>query len=506
LTDSCDEFFENCSCPDAKRLIDEGKIQCGGESQCPPDCETCSYCLIDVLECYEEEEPQPTPKPSPEPSLSPTTKVPTKTPTSLPSSEPTWQPTKLPTKTPTKTPSVSPSVGPTPEPSSVPSSEPSSLFDLQECGTYATQWEKDLVNSCDGVISQDNESCVCTDAQARIDSGQVECNGNADCPEDCEVCQFCLYNIIGCPWKNNPAPSSPPSKEGSDEPSATPSANPTPVRSVDPTYHPTSVPSQALSAPPSSTPPYDLDDCAAYDSLWRFDVIVNGQCLLAIALVEEGKITCDSVCPTDCVMCNFCLPNILDCSDQPSPSPSPTMAFDLSNCDSYADRWLQEVVGTGTCDEAITRAAAGEIGCREEECPVGCDICEVCLSMVPCPDTPPPSSRPTSYDPTISPRPSLIPTPAPTIPFALDDCSSYSKKWLLDLSATCGKMSGFDPDAVGPSTNSCQAIDAEHKISKELITCGKDVCPANCSICTFCLYDLLGCMPTQARTRRKNGN
>ena len=55
LTESCDEFFENCSCPDAKRLIDEGKIQCGGESQCPPDCELCSYCLIDVLECYEEE-------------------------------------------------------------------------------------------------------------------------------------------------------------------------------------------------------------------------------------------------------------------------------------------------------------------------------------------------------------------------------------------------------------------------------------------------------------------
>ena len=531
MTGSCDAFFDNCSCADAKKLIDDDKIQCGGESQCPPKCEVCRFCLIDVLDCYDEETPTikpssppfatptevdkssepPTSTPTSQPSWQPT-KVPTKTPTKTPSVVPTSQPSWQPTKVPAKTPSVSPSVVPTSKHSSEPSTEPTTLFDLQVCGTYALQWIMDLDKTCENFPDSSN-SCVCIDAQARIDSGEIECNGNADCPEGCDVCEVCLYSIIGCPFINNPPPSSPPSKEASDEPSATPSKKasdePSATPSVGPTPVTSLVVSQVPSASPSLTPSislFDLSDCTSYNQQWRFNLIVDGECTLAMALVKEGKITCDSECPSGipCVMCNICLNTILDCPDPPSPSP--TVMFDLSDCDSYADRWLHELVDTGTCGEANFRAAAGEIGCREEECPAGCDICEVCLTNIPCPDTPSPSSKPTSLDPTISPKPSSTLTPAPTASFSLDDCSSYTKIWLLDLSTTCGQLSEFEDVSGVPSTNSCQAIDAENKISMGKITCGVDVCPADCSICTFCLYDVLGCMPAQAqaRTRRKN--
>jgi hypothetical protein len=50
--------------------------------------------------------------------------------------------------------------------------------------------------------------------------------------------------------------------------------------------------------------------------------------------------------------------------------------------------------------------------------------------------------------------------------------------------------------------NSCKAIDAEKKIANGLITCGIDVCPEDCAVCQFSLYELLGCLPTQTRSKR----
>jgi len=52
--------------------------------------------------------------------------------------------------------------------------------------------------------------------------------------------------------------------------------------------------------------------------------------------------------------------------------------------DSYDDRWTQELIDRcSTCVEANTRAATGEIGCREdEECSAECAICVDCLSKI----------------------------------------------------------------------------------------------------------------------------
>jgi DNA invertase Pin-like site-specific DNA recombinase len=31
----------------------------------------------------------------------------------------------------------------------------------------------------------------------RIDKGEIKC-GKAKCPDDCEVCKFCLHGVLGC--------------------------------------------------------------------------------------------------------------------------------------------------------------------------------------------------------------------------------------------------------------------------------------------------------------------
>lgn len=462
LSRSCDQFFNGCQCPDAERLVDAGIIICG-QDICPEGCSVCNFCLEDVLDdCNPKGTPAPTSKPS-------------------------WSPTK----TPTKTPSVSPTVSSSSRPSLSPSSRPTPLFDLQVCDTYDLQWLRDLDTTCDPEVEG---SCQCTNARARIDSGQIPC-GVAQCPDDCEVCKFCLYEIEKCPWLDRGTPS--PTAQASDRPSANPSvSSSTDPNSDEPSVSPTLAPVDITSSP--SPLPFNLTDCSAYSGIWRFDLLTAGRCTTFETLVDNAKITCDSKCPEECLICDLCYDDsILDCGE-PTAQPSPTVVFDLDNCASYEDRWLKEVVDTGICNEAIEREANGEISCREDTCPPGCSICEVCLAKIRCSGTATPSLKPTSSGPTISPHPTLIPTVSPTPEFRLDVCSSYSKLWLLDLSATCGHLDGFLEDSsTNNPYNSCQAIDAERKIAKGLITCGEGVCPEDCKICNFCLYDLLGCTPEQ---------
>ena len=483
LSKSCDEFLNNCSCPDAQRLVDDGKIICGVDS-CPPGCSVCTFCLEKIIDCKVESSPAPTSKPSVRPSWNPT-------------KNPSVLPTVAPSSGPSMTSSLGPSVSPSLGPSRSPTSKPSSLFDLQDCNTYAEQWLEDLDATCEASALTD--TCQCTDARARIDSGQIPC-GVAQCPDDCEVCKYCLYEIEGCPWLTQP-----PTPLPSLTPTALPTVSPTIQASDKPSMVPTLAPVENTSSPsgaPSEAPTpelFDLSICGDYSGLWRFDLIVDGKCTTAKTLMEQQKLTCESECPDGCAMCDLCLDAVLDCVE-PTSQPSPSMVFDLDNCASYEDKWLKDVINTGICNDAIAREANGEISCREDTCPPGCAICEVCLSKISCSDTPSPSSKPTRSGQTISPHPSLTPTVTPTPEFRLDDCSSYSKLWLLDLSATCGNLDAFEDVVIDPmnnSYNSCQAVNAERKIAKGLIQCGEDVCPENCSVCNFSLYDLLGCMPAQ---------
>jgi hypothetical protein len=41
------------------------------------------------------------------------------------------------------------------------------------------------------------ETCECTAAQRRIDSGEINCE-TAQCPTGCEVCIYCLMEVIDC--------------------------------------------------------------------------------------------------------------------------------------------------------------------------------------------------------------------------------------------------------------------------------------------------------------------
>lgn len=77
-----------------------------------------------------------------------------------------------------------------------PSSQPTEKFDLSKCELYANLWILDLTESCIGDPLENNFlGCQCTDAEYRIDLGQIDC-GQHLCPEDCEVCKTCLYYVI----------------------------------------------------------------------------------------------------------------------------------------------------------------------------------------------------------------------------------------------------------------------------------------------------------------------
>ena len=107
-------------------------------------------------------------------------------------------------------------------------------------------------------------------------------------------------------------------KGSGDEPTSEPSALPTTEPSSGPTASlaPTKTPS--ASPAPSQAPSillYDLIDCDLCRNAWTYELMTDGQCTSAIDLADEGKITCDSVCPSNCSICGTCRSSILDCQD-----------------------------------------------------------------------------------------------------------------------------------------------------------------------------------------------
>ena len=139
-------------------LINKGKIDCEND-KCPPNCTMCEFCLESVLSCLNQGTDEPV----------------------------------IGTDDPVITPSQSPEGF-----DSFPR-KPTSLgvtFDLQKCETYEIQWLLDLDKSCTG---GDTDSCGCEDARRRISNGEIEC-GNVRCPDSCEVCKFCIDEVLGCSW------------------------------------------------------------------------------------------------------------------------------------------------------------------------------------------------------------------------------------------------------------------------------------------------------------------
>ncbi|GFH49141.1 predicted protein [Chaetoceros tenuissimus] len=405
--------------------------------------------------------------------------------------------------------SPSPSISPTSSPSIDP-------FDLQNCDTYKLEWLFDLSNSC---IDSSLSSCQCYDARERIDKGQITC-GVDMCPEDCEVCKVCLYEIE-CPRAPTQSPSSSPTVAGSSEPSSKPSNALSSVPSTSPSHSPTHVttsphPTSLPSSEP--TPVFDLDNCDTYSSSWRYELITEGKCTSAELLVKDGVITCDSVCPENCAMCQFCLNTALSCrepSAAPSQSPStsfptsspslspsnrpsskPVTSFDIADCDSYSSAWRFELIVDGKCTSAEKLVDSGAITC-ESICPEGCSICSFCLNTVlQCPDrqttspsispsvtsnpTVRASQSPTSLSPISSPSlsPSNRPSSKPVTSFDIADCDSYSSAWRFELIVD------------GKCTSTEKLVDSG------AITC-ESICPEGCSICSFCLNTVLQCPDRQ---------
>ncbi len=143
-----------------------------------------------------------------------------------------------------------------------------------------------MKNSCEQTDSGEDINCKCYDAQRRIDNGQIDCRSDL-CPDDCEVCKFCLYYVVDC---HSHSPSSKPSSEPSSvpvDPTISPSKSPTidptglpmttiPSHSVPPTLErktldPSATPSSVTIVEPSAAPslaPFDIGDCASYSNKW----------------------------------------------------------------------------------------------------------------------------------------------------------------------------------------------------------------------------------------------
>ena len=98
-------------------------------------------------------------------------------------------------------------------------------------------------------------------------------------------------------------------------PSGSPSLAPVPLASEPPTPNP---------SPSPTVEKFDLSQCSVYENVWNFDQVTNnGNCKTAVGLIAEGRITCNSECPADCIKCKQCLSKHRDC---PTLSPSPTLS------------------------------------------------------------------------------------------------------------------------------------------------------------------------------------
>ncbi|GFH51197.1 predicted protein [Chaetoceros tenuissimus] len=74
------------------------------------------------------------------------------------------------------------------------------------------------------------------------------------------------------------------------------------------------------------------------------------------------------------------------------PSSSPTLVFDLGNCETYDYYWKKDLYhtcgsdwSTCECKGASWRIEKGDIDCATATCPFNCDVCYFCLMEVnPC--------------------------------------------------------------------------------------------------------------------------
>jgi hypothetical protein len=149
LHETCDSTFEVCECRDAQTKIDSGQIDCS-QDICPDNCSTCTVCLESVISCI------------------PSTRI------QLGYELPPFDLIQ--------------------ELASIEETVETDFFNLDHCDTYQNQWLKDLGNSC---VEEDSSArnCECYDAHRRIESGQIETS--SFCPDDCEVCKFCLDIVLG---------------------------------------------------------------------------------------------------------------------------------------------------------------------------------------------------------------------------------------------------------------------------------------------------------------------
>lgn len=179
---------------------------------------------------------------------------------------------------------------------------------------------------------------------------------------------------------------------------------------------------------PDTESEFNLQDCATYDQIWVDDIsescneLLGGcKCPSAKMLIDSGIIDCEvDRCPDDCIVCSFCLEDVLGCfsavdvpnsspnlTDVPSPTPSfspsvvgsdsptaspssqitsspsrqPLNLYDLSNCDEYSPIWRFELIVSQQCESAQELVDQGLLTC-DSSCPDNCPVCDVCLSRV----------------------------------------------------------------------------------------------------------------------------
>lgn len=157
LESTCDPYYRTCQCTDAQRLINEGKIDCETAS-CPEDCALCDFCLEDLIpNCISKSERGIFSDPS------------------------------LPVEQELDTFSLNASQ----------EAVAYDNFNIEECETYELAWLEDLENSCEQGSYGETKNCSCDRAQSLINDGKIEC-GNFKCPDDCEVCKYCLNEVIHC--------------------------------------------------------------------------------------------------------------------------------------------------------------------------------------------------------------------------------------------------------------------------------------------------------------------
>ena len=91
----------------------------------------------------------------------------------------------------------------------------------------------DLSNTCDFMF----RDCQCSDAQRRIDNGQIDC-ATDQCPDNCSICMHCLTDEISC------------------------------IEPLVPTVSPSPTTTSSSTGDDDDEPLFDLQDCESYENKW----------------------------------------------------------------------------------------------------------------------------------------------------------------------------------------------------------------------------------------------